>query len=136
MAYGVNNVGGFMSSKSRKWAERVRYNHEKRGYVFEDEVTIPALNQLMKQSLNTPCVYCGRNLDFENEEKYLPSLDIINPKLPVTLGNIQIICRNCNSLKGRMSHTKFLLYRKTPEYLLKAKVPEGVIPNKISGRIY
>ena len=125
-----------MSSRSKKWARSTYSNHKHiKKIPFEKDVTISVLNKLMEDNLGKQCIYCGKTLDFENEEKHRPTLDIINPRKPVSLDNIQIICKQCNNLKKRMSHAKFVMFRQTPEYLRQVRCFSGKYPAKITGRL-
>lgn len=125
-------------SRSRiyRWAENTFFDHKKRGFKFEEDVTILKLRELMRKNLGKQCIYCGKILSFDNEEKYRPTLDVINPKLPLTMDNFQIITKQCNTMKQQMNHRQFIMFRQTPEYLRQVKCPEGKLPNKISGRIF
>lgn len=124
-------------SRSRiyKWAENTYFDHKKRGLNFEEDVTIPKLRELMRDNLNKQCVYCSRILSFDNEDKYRPTLDVINPKHLLSMDNLQIIDKQCNTMKQRMNHSQFLRFRQTPKYLRQVKCPEGSFPGRISGRI-
>jgi hypothetical protein len=90
-----------------KWAFNTRLDHRKRGH----RLNIPRkfLFKLMKEANGTPCIYCNTVMSLNNpDEMARPSLDIINPLMPLIKDNVQICCRQCNSNKGSMSHEVFI----------------------------
>lgn len=123
------------ASKINRWAKNTFIGHKERGFNFEDDVTISKLRELMRANLNKRCIYCAKLLSWNNEEIYRPTLDVINPQKPVTMDNLQIICSQCNVMKSRKTHSQFLVFRQTPEYLRQVKCPEGSFPGKFNGRV-
>jgi len=124
-----------MSILSRKWAQNSIYQHKLRGFIFEGDVSISKVHQLMKDNLGKKCIYCGKTLSLD-EGSYKASLDIINPRHLVNMDNLQIICKKCNEMKGRKNHSEFLRFRQTPQYLKQVKCFKGNYPTKITGRLY
>jgi len=124
------------ASRTRRWAENTFHDHIGRGFKFEEDVTIPKLRELMRDNIGKQCIYCGKILSFDNEDKDRPTLDIINPVRPITMNNLQIITNQCNVFKGRKTHSQFLRFRQTSEYLRQVKCPKGSFPGKFNGRVF
>lgn len=73
-------------------------------------------DDLLRSKLNTTCIYCGTLLTLDNV-----SIDHIEPFTTTTARknlaikrqldrkeNLQIICRGCNQMKGKLNHNNFV----------------------------
>lgn len=121
-----------------EWAEWTKEDHIKRGYDLSN-IKTSFLIELNESHIGEPCIYCGRKMNLDNPKLYKPTLDIVNPKLPVNEGNLQIICKQCNSLKKQMSHIQFKIFMQTGKYAdesFTGKTPENIKGFSFKGRAY
>lgn len=74
---------------------------------------IPALEKLLREAMDKPCIYCGTTITIKNA-----GLDHKTPLRGLRgtpaqreldcLDNLQIVCRRCNGLKGELPHEKYI----------------------------
>lgn len=98
----------------RVWATSVISGHKRNGYKIE--IT---LNQLERLALKTQyCPICGVELDYSRLTKdgknlyNSPSLDRKSNGNILTQSSVWIICKECNTTKGRRSMKNFIIYCK------------------------
>lgn len=89
----------------KHWIRHTLHNHRKK---YKVNITIDELTKLAKETKK--CIYCSRKLIFQygkrggKAEKDSPSLDRIDNENELNINNVQIICFECNDMKGRKTH--------------------------------
>lgn len=73
----------------------------------ECTITIEELRQMMYDVYGTPCKYCGRILTIKN--LVMDHIIPLSKNGPSTTGNLQIICKSSNGMKGSLDERSFLL---------------------------
>jgi len=73
----------------------------------ECTVTIEQLRQLLYDNYGMPCRYCNRLLILKNStfDHIMP----ISKRGASNIGNLQVICRPCNHMKGSLDEASFSL---------------------------
>ena len=95
----------------RAWAKSTLYHHKLRKGLTVN-ITLDELEEYAKAV--TECIYCGAHLDFTPRvtnsgfRSKGPSLDRKDNNDVLSLDNIQIICGECNAIKGKWTEEYFL----------------------------
>jgi hypothetical protein len=95
-----------IKNRKREWALGTLRNHRKKGN--EILINVDQLEELAEET--THCKYCGRKLQWERFKGFtdaVPTLDRINNENIISIDNIDIICHNCNSAKGKLNINEF-----------------------------
>jgi len=87
-----------------KWAKSTLKNHKNKGIKINIQP-----KELAIIAMNTPlCQICDIKLDWFNKtELNGATLDRIDNELLIEKNNIQIICKQCNNLKGALTMEQF-----------------------------
>ena len=105
----------WLSTKPRiykKWAERTIKGHI--DHNLNVDINLEYLTSLAENT--TYCSMCGAFLKWEYGKGSVPNsptLDRISNDKYMNMYNVWIICRKCNTLKGRMKMPDFVAYCKT-----------------------
>ncbi len=105
----------WLSTKPRiykKWAERTIKSHI--DHNLNVDINLEYLTSLAENT--TYCSMCGAFLKWEYGKGSVPNsptLDRISNDKYMNMYNVWIICRKCNTLKGRMKMPDFVAYCKT-----------------------
>lgn len=96
---------------ARAWARSSVCNHRDCGFIIN--FSMDELYNLAEHT--THCRYCGTELLFTHKIRGVskhdsPTLDRIDNEKEMTINNIQIICRECNTTKGARTHDEFIKY--------------------------
>ena len=88
----------------KKWSKRTLINHKNKGCEIKikpKELSIIAMNTSF-------CQICNVKLDwFDKTKPNGVTLDRIDNELLIKADNIQIICKQCNNLKGNLPMNEF-----------------------------
>ena len=127
--------------EAQKWHDPVRYKAKTLGAnVRMGKNKTVLLQTLIEESLEKPCKYCGEILDILNisldhiepigrNEIRRRKAEFVEERIYLDrLENLQIICRKCNSLKGKIPHTKFV---KLLKFLAKDKILKDLVLNRL-----
>ena len=113
----------FYARKSYRywWSAKTISEHRFKG--INVQFNLHDLIQFSNQVKN--CFYCGINLVWRKGRKTVhhntPSLENVNLKRQITLGDILIVCHSCNTTKGKRTLSEFVSFCKTVTKLSKIK---------------
>ena len=94
----------------RRWSKSTISNHRKKGHKVD--IKLDELVNFVTNKKN--CAYCDGLLKWEygngGSANNSPTLDRINNAQIITINNVQILCRRCNTAKLDRSHDDFVRY--------------------------
>jgi len=100
----------FADGHHRSWSDKTIRAHRLRGVVIK--FSRADLQRRAEATLN--CELCGKKLSwkFGKEIPQLdsPTLDNINLKRELTLDDVMIVCKWCNSVKNRRTLAEFMVF--------------------------
>ena len=105
--------------------------------TFGGKGKLDYFDELLRSKLNTPCRYCTTLLTVENVsldhiEPFTTTAARKNPAIKRQLDkptNLQMICRGCNQLKGKLNHENFI---KLTDFLDKNPIISEYVRSKLA----
>jgi len=92
----------------KNWAMRSLSDHKTRKYTVKiSRIYLENLRVRTKK-----CCYCNCKLRYGKGKPHAksPTLDVIDGSKNIVKNNIQVICFECNKIKGRKTHNQFVGY--------------------------
>ncbi|GAH49610.1 unnamed protein product [marine sediment metagenome] len=106
-----NNLRWRKENPKRAWVTYVLSSHKRRGHIIN--ITNDELLEMIKNI--ECCSFCNCKLSWGYGNGFTnnsPTLDRIDNKKNISLGNIQILCRRCNVTKFDRNMKEFIEYCK------------------------